>query len=121
MDAAIQAMVAAAAGTGAPTNPSSRYYGAAVEYYTGPSGVQVAYLQRRIIPQASTYTSLQNYAVSYGDRLDNLAYQFLGDPILYWMICDANSAVDPGQLTAEPGYSIQIPLAAGIPPGARNG
>jgi hypothetical protein len=24
-------------------------------------------------------------------------------------------------LTAVPGYSIEIPLAAGIPPGARNG
>ena len=37
------------------------------------------------------------------------------------MICDANSAVDPDKLTAEPGYAIKIPLAAGIPPGARNG
>jgi base plate wedge protein 53 len=114
-------MVAAAAGTGAPTNPSSRYYGAAVEFYTEANGVQVAYLQRRIIPQASIYTSPQTYAISDGDRLDNLAYKFLGDPILYWMICDANSAVDPNQLTATPGYSIQIPLAAGIPSGARNG
>jgi len=37
------------------------------------------------------------------------------------MICDANSAVDPDQLTTVPGYSIEIPLGAGIPPGARNG
>ena len=121
MDQVVQSKVAAAAGTGAPTNPSSRYDGAAVEFYTCANGVQVAYLQRRIIPQASIYTSLQNYAVSAGDRLDNLAYKFFGDPILFWMICDANSAVDPDTLTAEPGYSIEIPLAAGIPPGARNG
>jgi len=121
MDQVVQSMVAAAVGTGAPTNPSSRYYGAAIEFYTGANGVQVAYLQRRIIPQASIYTSLQSYAVSAGDRLDNLAYKFLGDPILFWMICDANSAVDPDELTAEPGYSIEIPLAAGIPPGASNG
>jgi hypothetical protein len=121
MDQVVQSMVAAAAGTGAPTNLSSRYYGAAVEFYTCANGVQVAYLQRRIIPQASVYTSLQSYAVCAGDRLDNLAYKFLGDPILFWMICDANSAVDPDELTAAPGYSIEIPLAAGIPPGARNG
>ena len=70
MDPTIQSMVAAAAGTGAPTNPSSRYYGAAVEYYTGANGVRVAYLQRRIIPQASTYTSLKNYSVNDGDRLE---------------------------------------------------
>ena len=121
MDQVVQSMVAAAVGTGAPTNPSSRYYGAAIEFYTGANGVQVAYLQRRIIPQASIYTSLQSYAVSAGDRLDNLAYKFLGDPILFWMICDANSAVDPDELTADPGYSIEIPLAAGIPPGASSG
>jgi hypothetical protein len=114
-------MVAAAAGTGGPTNPSSRYYGAAVEFYTGANGVQVAYLQRRVVPQAAIYTSLQSYSVNEGDRLDNLAYKYLGDPILYWMICDANSAVDPDQIVATPGYSIEIPLAAGIPPGARNG
>jgi len=92
-----------------------------VEFFTCANGVQVAYLQRRIIPQASIYTKLQNYAVSDGDRTDNLAYKYLGDPILFWMICDANSAVDPDQLTTVPGYSIEIPLGAGIPPGARNG
>jgi hypothetical protein len=27
-----------------------------------------------------------------GDRLDNLAARFLGDPLLCWMICDANGA-----------------------------
>jgi hypothetical protein len=121
MDQVVQSMVAAAAGMGGPTNPSSRYYGDAVQFYTGANGVQAAYLQRRIIPQASIYTSLKNYPVSSGDRLDNLAYKFLGDPILFWMICDANSAVDPDELTAVPGYSIEIPLAAGIPPGAQNG
>ncbi len=121
MDQVVQSMVAAAAGTGGPTNPNSRYYGDAIQFYTCANGVQVAYLQRRIIPPASVYTSLQRYAVSAGDRLDNLAYKFFGDPILFWMICDANSAVDPDELTAEPGSSIKIPLAAGIPPGAQNG
>jgi hypothetical protein len=121
MDQAIQSMVAAAAGTGAPTNPSSRYYGSAVEFFTRADGIQVAYLQRRLIPQASTYTALQNYTVVDGDRLDNLASKYFGDPILYWMICDANSATNPDRLTARAGLTIQIPLAAGIPPGARNG
>jgi hypothetical protein len=121
VDQVIQSMVAAAAGTGAPTNPSSRYYGAAVELYTTANGVQIAYLSRRIVPQASIYTALKSYSINQGDRLDNLAYKYLGDPILFWMICDANNAVDPDQLTAQPGSSIEIPLAAGIPPGARNG
>ncbi len=121
MDKAIQSMVLAAAGTGAPTNPSSRYYGFAVEYFTRADGVQVAYLQRRIIPQPDIYTSLQNYVIVDGDRLDNLAAKYLGDPLLYWAICDANGATDPDELTAQAGRTIQIPLASGIPAGARNG
>ena len=121
MNQAIQSMVTAAAGTGAPTNLNSRYCGATVEYFTGPNGVQIAYLQRRIIPQPTIYTSLQNYAVADGDRLDNLAYKFLGDPLLYWTICDANGATDPDELTVQAGSTIQIPLSSGIPAGARSG
>lgn len=121
MDSAIKSMVLAAAGTGAPTNPNSRYYGFAVKFFTRPDGTQVAYLQRRIIPQPDIYTSLQNYVVVDGDRLDNLASTYLGDPLLYWTICDANGATDPDALTAQVGSTIQIPLASGIPSGARNG
>jgi nucleoid-associated protein YgaU len=121
MDKAIQSMVLGAAGTGAPTNPNSRYYGFTVEYYTRADGVQVAYLQRRIIPQPNIYTSLQNYVIVDGDRLDNLSAKYLGDPLLYWTICDANGASDPDELTSTPGVTIQMPLASGIPPGARNG
>ena len=121
MDSALQSMVMAAAGTGGPTNPSSRYYGFAVEYFTQPDGRQVAYLQRRIIPQPDIYTSLQNYVVVDGDRLDNLAAKYLGDPLLFWMIADANGATDPDELTAQVGRTMQIPLASGIPSGTRNG
>jgi nucleoid-associated protein YgaU len=121
MDSAIQSMVMGAAGTGAPTNPSSRYYGFAVEFYTRADGVQVAYLQRRIIPQPDIYTSLQSYVIVDGDRLDNLSATYLGDPLLYWTICDANGTSDPDELTAVPGVTIQMPLASGIPSGARNG
>ena len=121
MDSALKSIVLSAAGTGGPTQQSSRYYGSAVEYYTRPDGVQVAYLRRRIIPQPDIYTSLQKYAVVDGDRLDNLSAKFLGDPLLYWMIADANRAMGPDELTAQVGRTIQIPLASGIPPGARNG
>ena len=118
MDPAIASMMISAAGTGAPTNPSSRYYGAPWSS-TLPDGRSLL-LSRRIIPQADIYTALKSYSVSQGDRLDNLAYRFRR-PHLYWMICDANSAVDPDRLTREAGRSIVIPLAAAIPPGARNG
>ncbi|HLN13610.1 MAG TPA: LysM domain-containing protein [bacterium] len=121
MDRALATLVKAAAGTGAPTNPNSRYYGFAVEMYTRPDGVVVAYLQRRIIPQPTIYTSLMSYAVVDGDRIDNLAAKYLGDPELYWMICDANGVTDPDSLTAQVGRTIQIPIASGVPANARNG
>jgi len=121
MDSALQMLVASAAGTGGPTNPSSRYYGLAIEINTRTDGVQVAYLQRRIIPKSDIYTSVQSYAIVDGDRLDNLSAKFFSDPILYWMICDANSATDPDELTAQVGQSIQIPLASSITSGVRSG
>lgn len=121
MDNALAALVQGAAGTGAPTNPNSRYYGSAVVQLTLADGTQVAYLARRIIPQASVYAQTQNYPVATGDRIDNLAARYVGDPILSWMIADANAAFEPGDLTAEAGKRIAIPLVAGIPAGARSG
>jgi len=121
MDNALSALIRSAAGTGAPTSKTSRYYGAAVLQCAPRNSRPVAYLARRIIPQPDIYSSVQNYVIVERDRLDNLAFRFLGDPLLFWMICDANGAVDPDELVSQVGRTILIPLAATIPPGARNG
>jgi hypothetical protein len=121
VESALAALITSAAGTGAPTNPSSRYYGAAIEQFVLPNGTAVKYLARRVIPQASVYTNTRTHVITDSDRLDNLAATFLGDPILYWMICDANNATDPDELTAQPGHTIVVPVAASIPAGARHG
>lgn len=121
MDQALSALISSAAGTGAPTLPSSRYYGASTLPFALPNGVAVRYLARRIVPQPSIYPVTQGYAIAEGDRLDNLAAKFLGDPLLYWMICDANGSVDPDALTAQPARAVRLPLSSNLPPGARNG
>jgi nucleoid-associated protein YgaU len=121
MDQVLAALIASAAGTGGPANPNSRYYGDAIEELTLASGSPVRYLARRILPQPSVYAATTTYVITDGDRLDNLAQRFLGDPTLYWMICDANGATDPDELTAQAGQTILIPVAASVPPGARNG
>jgi nucleoid-associated protein YgaU len=122
MDQALASIIQSAAGSGATTNPNSRYYGAALESTTLPDGTPVKYLARRILPQPSIYSAaVRNYVIVDGDRLDNLAAKFLGDPVLYWMICDANGATDPDELTSQVGLTILIPLAANVPAGARNG
>ena len=73
MDTALATLIKSAAGTGAPTNQSSRYYGAAINTYTQPDGTPVVYLARRILPQPTLYLSVQSYAVVEHDRIDNLS------------------------------------------------
>src|ERR1700758_2985327 len=121
MDNSLATLIQSAAGTGAPTNTSSRYYGAAIKRYTPPGGTAVVYLARRIVPQPTVYVSVQNYVVVEKDRIDNLSARFLGDPLLFWMICDANMATDPDELPTQKGRSILVPLASAVPAGARNG
>ncbi|MFL6301902.1 MAG: LysM peptidoglycan-binding domain-containing protein [Candidatus Sulfotelmatobacter sp.] len=121
MDSALESMVKSAAGTGGPTKPSSRYYGAQIETLTRADGTGVVYLRRRIIPQPEIYSTLQDYVVVDGDRLDNLAAKFLGDPLLFWIICDANGVTDPDELTAQAGRTIKIPIAFSSMSGVRNG
>jgi hypothetical protein len=98
-----------------PTN--SRYYGAATLQYTAPDGTQITYLARRFVPQPGpvNFARMAQYAVKQGDRLDLLAAKYLGDPLLFWLICDANGAIRPGQLVATPGTILNLTLPQGVP------
>ena len=44
-----------------------------------------------------------------GDRLDNLALQFYGDPSLWWFIAHVNNL---NKLNLEPDLSLRIPASA---------
>jgi len=70
----------------------SRYYGYGTLTYTTPAGRSISYLARRIVPQpgAANYATVAQHTVMQGDRLDLIAAKYLGDSILYWLICDAN-------------------------------
>ena len=50
-----------------------------------------------------------------GDRLDNLAAHYIGDPEQFWRICDANNALRPHELTQRVGRRLRITLPEGIP------
>ncbi len=45
-----------------------------------------------------------------GDRLDNLAYQFYGDPTLYWIIATANPNFAYSLLYPVLGTQLRIPF-----------
>ena len=71
-----------------------------------PDGRVVRYKRRRVIPQTPAPLGT---IVRPGDRPDLVAYRALGDPELYWMLCDANREPRPADLTAEPGETIAVP------------
>ena len=70
----------------------------------------VSYKRRRFIPSGEGLTTLVEHTVVAGDRLDNIAARYLGDPEGFWQVCDANDVLRPGELTKEAGRAIKIAL-----------
>lgn len=70
----------------------------------------VSYKRRRFVPPGNTMTTLAEHTVVQGDRLDNLAARYVGDPEQFWRICDANDAVRPEELTEKVGRIVRIGL-----------
>jgi nucleoid-associated protein YgaU len=101
--------------------PDSRYYGSSTLSYTTPGGQQISYLARRFVPQpgAPNFSTVATHTVRRGDRLDLIAAKYLGDPLMYWLICDANGAIRPNELLETPGQTLNITLPQGVP-GASN-
>jgi hypothetical protein len=94
--------------------PNSRYYGSTTNQYTAPNGELITYLERRFVPQPNTNSVIAQHVVKQGDRLDNISATYLGDPELFWTICDSNGAIQPDQLTAVPGQTITITQPQGV-------
>jgi hypothetical protein len=66
-------------------------------------------------------TGTFRHRVNAGDRLDQLAYEYYGESLLYWQICDANpEPLSPLALVdAEPVTTTRFPVTAtGVPPWA---
>ncbi len=95
----------------------SRYYQSATLQYTAPNGQVIAYLARRFVPQpgAPNYATVAQHTVVRGDRLDLIAAKYLGDPLMFWLLCDANGAIRPNSLIATPGSVLAITMPQGVP------
>ena len=98
-----------------PFAPTSRYYGIDTAILEADDKNTIVYLRRRMVPPADRFSLLQEHTVTQAERLDNIAYQYLGDPERFWQICDANNAINPDELTEEPGKRIRVTLPEGIP------
>jgi hypothetical protein len=95
--------------------PNSRYAGIDTGTLSTVDGRTIVYVRRRFVPPPERFALLQEYTVVHGDRLDNLAAKSIGDPELFWQICDANAAMQPEQLTEIVGRTLRITLPEGIP------
>ena len=95
----------------------SRYYGSTTLQYTAPSGQVITYLARRFVPQpgAPNYATVATHTVVNSDRLDLIAAKYLGDPLMFWLICDANGAICPTDLLETAGRVLNITTPQGVP------
>ena len=94
-----------------PSN--SRYKHTETAEWKSKDGRVIVYLQRRFLPQPDSIPAPMEHLVKDDERLDNLAANYLGDPLVFWRICDANICLHPDELTAKEGRILRIPLSLG--------
>ena len=94
-------------------DPTSRYFTIATATISVPDpddGTrETRYVKRRMIPASEGMTTLVEYTVTQGDRLDLITARYLGDPTQFWRICDANNVLEPEEL-GETGRVVKIAL-----------
>lgn len=87
---------------------TSRYYTLDTGTWTAPDGRQFPYVRRRFLPPLASLPLLARVGVTQGDRLDLIAARTLGVAEQYWQICDANSALNPFDLTGDAAVGNQV-------------
>jgi hypothetical protein len=120
----LELLLQQAADASSPFADNSRYRHVGTLSGTLPDGRTIVYVARRFVPQPEELATQTMHKVAPADRLDNLANNYLGDPELFWQVCDANRTLRPADLTDAPSgvnrpRFIRIGLPAGVP-GARS-
>lgn len=75
--------------------PTSRYAPVPTAELAGPDGERIVYLRRRFVPDPAHFVTVLEHTVQQGERIDQLAAAFLGDPELFWRMADANGVLHP--------------------------
>jgi hypothetical protein len=84
----------------------SRYEKVGEVESTDARGRTVRYKRTRFIPEPSVHGV---HLVMEDERLDRLAFGAYGDVERWWLIADANLAMWPPDVLAEPGSVIDMP------------
>jgi hypothetical protein len=107
----IQALLDAGAIKIAAFPPNSRYHDVPIATLERAGEAPVAYLTRRFVPRVEPLAALQKHTVVKGDRLDNLAARYLGDPELFWRLADSNGVLRPDELLTPIGRRLIVLLS----------
>jgi hypothetical protein len=91
-------------------DPESRYAEVAQTKRRLPDGREVAYLQRRFLPQAEALAMLVEVEVRQDERLDLIGARTLGEATQWWRIADANEALHPDELEEVAGRRLRVPV-----------
>jgi hypothetical protein len=89
----------------------SRYAGLVPVAAVLPGGRRAAVLPLRIIPPEGAAQGA--VATRQDERVDALAARAMGDPLLFWRLCDANLAGDPQHLVGAGGRRLGLPAPGG--------
>ena len=95
-------------------DPASRYVSLVTKTFESPGSNgeprNIRYIERRFLPPANSGVTVAEHPVVQGDRIDTIAARYLGDPLQFWRIVDANDVMRPEELTSEIGRRIRIAL-----------
>jgi hypothetical protein len=88
---------------------TSRYYSLNQGTYRLPDGRLAAYVLRRFVPPQGSMQAIAQVTVAPAERIDVYAARTLGDAEHFWLIADANAAMDPETLLV-PGQPLTVPM-----------
>ena len=94
--------------------PNSRYRDTETTVMVTEDGREIVHLRRRFVPQPERFATKTYHTFNVTiDRMDRLAYQFLGDPEMYWQVCDANRVLHPDEIETDDRV-VRIPFPYGM-------
>jgi hypothetical protein len=93
--------------------PNSRYAEVGLAEYFDNQGRRCLYLKRRFVPPPESIPTATLHRVKDRERSDTLAASYLGDPELFWRLCDANGVMEDDELE-QIGEIIKIPFPMGL-------
>ena len=92
-------------------DPTSRYARQPLGHFTDRDGRDRPFVALREVPPPVQPTADDLvHVVGDGDRSDRIAWQHLGDPLMFWRLCDENGVMHPDELTATIGRRLIVTI-----------